>query len=158
MSNAYDAAFDAYQRCTELLQEHEWSQIDTDDVFEQLGLYDSGATRWPTPSQEELQRMYAEAQAEDLQADYLAGVLLLFADDTLQRFAKGVIGTAPGLGSGYDPEFGTRRGKVRLTAFLRAGTNAIRHVSEWEDYPWEIEDPGKIYPTWRSARMTASVR
>lgn len=72
---------------------------------------------------------------------------MLFADDTLQRFAKGVIGTAPGLGSGYGPEFGTHHGKVRLPAFLRAGTNAIRHVSEWEDHPWEIEHPGKIYPT-----------
>lgn len=59
ISNAYYAAFDAYQRCTELLREHEWSQIDTDDIFEQLGLYDSGAARRPTASQEELQRMYA---------------------------------------------------------------------------------------------------
>ena len=146
MSNAYYAAFESYVRCSDLLKEHEWSQIDTDDLFEQLGLYDSRLRR-PTASQEELQRMYADAQAEDLQADYLAGILLLFADDTLQRFAKGVLGVAPGLGPGYGAEFGTHRGKVRLTALLRAGTNAIRHISEWDDYRWEIEHPGKVYPT-----------
>src|SRR6202046_4613875 len=111
MSNAYFAAFDAYERCSKLLQRYDWSSVDTDDVFEELGLYDSRAARRPTVSQETRPRIYADAQAEDLQAEYIAGVLLLFADDTLQRFAKGVTGGAPGLGVGYGKEFGTHRGK-----------------------------------------------
>jgi hypothetical protein len=146
MRNAYAAAFEAHSRCSELLREHHWSQIETDDIFEQMGLYDSGLPKRPVPPRAELDRMYAQAYAEDLQADYLAGVLLLFADDALQRFAKGVLGTAPGLGDGFGLQYGDHRGKVRLTALLRAGTNAIRHVSEWDDYPWNVLHPGKVYP------------
>lgn len=147
MRNAYSAAFEAHLRCSDLLRQHTWSQVDTDDVFEQIGLYDSGLPRRQVPSRTELDRMYAQAYAEDLQADYLAGVLLLFADDALQRFAKGVLGVAPGLGDGFGPQYGDHRGKVRLTALLRAGTNAIRHVSEWDDYPWNELHPRKVYPT-----------
>jgi hypothetical protein len=101
--------------------------------------------RRPTASQAELERIYAEAQAEDLQADYQVSIVLLFADDALQRFAKGVSGKAPGLNASYGPEYGTHRGKVKLTALLRAGTNAIRHVSEWDDYPWTTQ-MGAVYP------------
>lgn len=147
MRNTYAAAFDAHLRCSDLLRKHQWSQIDTDNVFEQIGLYDSGLPRRPGPSRAELDRMYAQAYAEDLQADHLAGVLLLFADDALQRFAKGVLGVAPGPSNGFGPQYGDHRGKVNLTTLLRAGTNAIRHVSEWDDYPWNTLHPRKVYPT-----------
>lgn len=150
MKAAYDAAYVAYVRCTDLLHEHMWSQVDTENVFEQLGLTldESALTpRRPTKTHVELQEMYAESYAQDLQADYQAGMVLLFADDGLQRFAKGLLESAPGLGpSGYGRESGTHRGKVKLTAFLRAGTNAIRHVSEWDDYPWSERHPGVVYP------------
>ena len=150
MKTAYNAAYRAYMRCTELLHEHMWSQIDTEHVFERLAATNGGLNsqpRRPTKSDVELKRMYAEAYAQDLQADYQAGIVLLFADDTLQRFAKGLLGSAPGLGpSGYGREYGTHRGKVKLTTFLRAGTNAIRHVSQWDDYPWSERHPGVVYP------------
>jgi hypothetical protein len=149
MKAAYDAAFAAHKRCTDLLTEHHWSQIDSDDVFEQFGLTSSGSglrRRRPTATEEDLERIYSEAQAEDLQADYQASIVLLFADDALQRFAKGVLGNAPGLTPGYGSEYGTHRGTAKFTTLLRAGTNAIRHVSEWDDYDWPRVF-GAVYPT-----------
>jgi hypothetical protein len=123
MKAAYDAAFTAYGRCNRLLDEHHWSRIDSDDAFfVQLG---STHREWglrprrTRPSAEKLERIYAEAQAEDLQADYQASIVLLFADDALQRSARGVLGKAPGLEPGYGPEYGTHMGVVKFTTLLR---------------------------------------
>jgi hypothetical protein len=77
---------------------------------------------------EEQKRVYADAEAEDIQADQQASILILMADDALQRYAGSLFGKAPGLDPGYGPEC---RG-VRLTTLLRAGTNTLRHVSEWD--------------------------
>jgi hypothetical protein len=130
MKGAYDGAFAAHHRCTELLREHQWASYDeTLDPFSGAAQF-TGATPRQRPSRAQLDRMYVDAQAEDLQADYQASIVILFADDTLQRFAKGVLGKAPGLEPGYGPAY---REGVRLTTLLRAGTNGIRHVSEWDD-------------------------
>jgi hypothetical protein len=76
--------------------------------------------------------MWSNAAAEDFQADHQAAPVILTADDALQRFAKGVYGTAPGLDPGFGPKFGSTNTPVHLTTLLRAGTNTLRHVSEWD--------------------------
>lgn len=152
MQTAFDAAFESHARCTELLEEYRWSRMSTNAIFNQFGYEREGArTRRPSIDEATLERTYAEAQSEDLQADYQASIVVLFADDALQRFAKGVVGNAPGLDPGYGKECGTHRGSVKLTTLLRAGSNAIRHVSEWDDYPWMVEG-GAVYPTLEAAK------
>jgi hypothetical protein len=155
MAAAYDGAFDAHHRCTELVREHQLAKFD-----DQSSPFNAGFTNVPPPqrrSQEELDQMYLDAQAEDLQADYQASVVVMFADDTLQRFASGVLGKGPGLDPGFGPRYG---GDVRLTTLLRAGTNAIRHVSEWDDsdFPFPYPDPSKpMKKRWRQPMESISV-
>jgi len=132
MRAAFDAAFASFKRCNDLLDAYHWGREELDnsrDVFEMLGVTNAASAQNASPSTlADLERIYADAQAEDLQADYQASIVLLFADDALYRFAKGALGRAPAFGAGYGHDYGTHRGKVPLTDLLRASTNAIRHV------------------------------
>lgn len=153
MREAFRVAFKAYVGAVALVDRHMYETMRHDDgTFELMGLEYVKAT--PRMSPGALERLHARAVALDRQADYQAAPVLLFADDALQRFAKGVLGKAPGLTEpGYGPEYGTHMGNVTLTRLLRAGTNAIRHVSEWDDsdipfpYPSLADLPKKC--AWR---------
>ncbi len=70
MKAAYDEAFSAHHRCTELLREHQWASFDEmHNPFERpLRITNEIPER--QRSREDLDRMYSDAQAEDLQADY----------------------------------------------------------------------------------------
>lgn len=133
MCNAFDAAFKAYNDACSLLERHAYENIhDEHGVYELMGL--EHVRKTPRMNPEALKQLHAQAVAEDRQADYQAAPVLLFADDALQRFAKGLLGRAPSVSApGYGPEYRTNAGKVKLTRILRAGTNTIRHVSEWDD-------------------------
>jgi hypothetical protein len=85
-------------------------------------------------------RLHLEAQDEDLASDWLASVVVLFADLALRRLERGVLAEDQ-IGEGYGP---TYNDGVRLTTLLRVGGNAIRHVSEWDDnetlqFPYDEE-------------------
>jgi hypothetical protein len=85
-----------------------------------------------------------------IRRDHQASPVILTADDALQRFAKGVWGSAPGLDPGFGRAFGSSNAPVQLTTLLRAGTNTLRHVSEWDDNlklrgP-HLNRPGEMYP------------
>ena len=80
--------------------------------------------------------IFAEAQAEDLLADQQASILVLWADDALRRFARGILNKAPTFNKGYGMKYGCwteLNVPVPLTTLLRATTNTLRHVSEWDD-------------------------
>lgn len=150
MKAAFDEAFAAYTRCEDLLNEHQWLSFDDrKDVFG--ALHSRNASR-SAVTRADLDQMYLDAQAEDLQADYQASIVILFADDTLQRLAKGLLGKAPGLHPGY----GGAYNGVPLTTLLRAGTNALRHVSEWDDGTLPFPYPGVLELRAKAAEKTAT--
>jgi len=101
---AYDAAFEAAERRNEFLE----------------------SMRGPEGLSEESR---VAAYAEDIVAHQQAGVVLLAADNALWRLSRSLlpIGDAK---AGYGPSYNNG---VRLTTLLRATTNAIRHVSDWDD-------------------------
>lgn len=82
--------------------------------------------------------LYANAIAEDSHCDMQATIIVLFADDLLQRFGHRVLGKKVGL-HGFGPLY---RG-VHLTSLLRATTNCVRHVSEWEDLAFPYPEPAE---------------
>lgn len=125
---AYEEAWKASDRCNELQNTVLHEQLSDPDPFEMAGF---PSLREPRADVEDLDRMWVQAYAEDLHADHQAGVVLLFADDALQRLAKGALNlrAAPGIKTA----FGRHYSGVRLTALLKAGTNAIRHASEWDE-------------------------
>lgn len=139
MHDAFHAAFAADARCRELMDQ---------DRF--LGASALGPLGFPVFSgiagldekrepvdygaiAERRDALRAEAQAEDLAADQQATIVVLWADDTIRRFARGVLGKAANLVEGYGPRFGRVNDPVSFTAMLRAATNTLRHVSEWDD-------------------------
>jgi len=133
MKIAYEEAFAAFQRCHALLKDGLWAEFPGDPS----GWFYAMATgeAQPAPPRESISDLHYAAQVEDNLADWQASIVLMFADDALQCFARGVLGKAHQSLHGYGPEYPdtTNRGNpVRLTTLLRAGTNAIRHVSEWD--------------------------
>jgi hypothetical protein len=147
LQTAYDEAFAAWDRRSELLKEHEWSSGYGGMEIPWLSATGTGTRELP---QATLDRMWDEALAENVQADSQASIVLLVADDALQRLARGVLGDekrAEGYGLAYGAPY---KGLVKFTRLLRAGTNAIRHVSEWDDLPWRDFYPwpvgGNVYP------------
>jgi len=131
LTTAYDAAFEADRRCKELMLEHKWLSARGKPVGFPLFGGDADAARFPTAEQiERCDALWAEAEAEDLQTDFQASIVLLWADDTLRRFERGVLERPPSFARGYGPTYGEN---VPLTTLLRAATNTLRHVSEWDD-------------------------
>jgi hypothetical protein len=149
MQAAYEASFAAYLRCIRLLEDYRFGSAPR---FGPLGFPVFAQTEGDLPqiSPAELDAMWSDAIAEDFQADHQAAPVILTADDALQRFAKGVRGKGPGLNPGFGQKFGSTSTPVHLTTLLRAGTNTLRHVSEWVDNP-ELrgphgDQPGEPYP------------
>lgn len=75
------------------------------------------------------QKLLARGRAAEIRADRQATVVLLAADDSLQRLGKALLHKPLGPGLAFGPIYNG----VPLTRLLRATTNAIRHVSEWDD-------------------------
>lgn len=147
LQTAYDEAFAAWDRRSELLKEHAWSSGYGGMEIPWLSATGTETRELP---QATLDRMWDEALAENVQADSQASIVLLVADDALQRFARGVLSDQR-RAAGYGPAYGAPyKGLVKFTRLLRAGTNAIRHVSEWDDLPWRDYYPwpvgGNVYP------------
>jgi hypothetical protein len=131
MERAYIAAFEAHNRCADLLKEHRWQNFSVSDP---LGFPVFGLPKgWPPAevSQADRDAMWLDALTEDFQADQQAAPVVLTADDMLRRFARGVFQKPLTLDAGFGPTFGTER--VPLTALLNAATNTLRHVSEWDE-------------------------
>jgi hypothetical protein len=130
---AYDEAFAAWDRRKELLQEHQWSS--------------AYGGQMATKFEADLDRMWDEAIAENIQADIQAGIVVLVTNDALQRFARGVLVSAS-RAEGYGADYGVPyKGTVKLTVLLRAAANSVRHASEWDDLPWDK------YRPWPSATL-----
>ena len=136
MTVAYDAAFSAHDRCRKALEDHRWGSASRVGAFGFPVFADERSSVAGAVGDEVLHRLWLDALAEDFQCDQQAAPVILVADDTLQRFAKAVLGKAPGVGPGFGPTYGGHGGQpVSLTSLLRAATNALRHVSEWDDDP-----------------------
>ncbi len=130
---AYDAAFAADARCNKMMDDERLlnarSQPFAFPMFRDDVEYDPSTAADVAERRAEL---WAEAQAEDLQAEFQASIVVYWADDTLRRFERAVLERQPTLATGYGPTYGEH---VPLTTLLRAGTNTARHVSEWDDDP-----------------------
>jgi hypothetical protein len=90
---------------------------------------------------EEAERSHIEAYRQDIRADQQSMIVLFVLDDSLQRLGRTLLGKAPGIARG----FGRLYNGVPLTTLLRATTNCVRHVSEWDDnenlkYPYDVLD------------------
>ncbi len=138
IERAYYAAFAASDASNGALKEYRWASFDDSYASELMG------KMLPRIERDSVDReiLYANAIAEDLHCDMQATVVVLFADDLFQRFAQKVLGKKIGL-DGYGPLY---RG-VHLSSLLRATTNCVRHVSEWEDLPFpyhELKDAESI--------------
>lgn len=123
MEAAYLAAFAAHERCSVLMNEAVFMDFASVPTLHDFGLMtvsrDYGAR---AKRREELQ---PAAEAEDVQADLQAGLVLLTTDDALQRFARAINVNLDNCGP--------RINDVPFSTLVRAATNAIRHVSEWDD-------------------------
>ncbi len=126
MEKMYYGAFEAFTKRNDLLNESLWAQCNHghDLEYELLGV---SFNRYQ-PVGDPL-RLHSEAQIMDLQADQFASMVVCFGDDTIQRFRRSVLGGSAALYPGYGP---TYLGE-RLSTILRVGSNAYRHVSEWDD-------------------------
>ena len=100
--------------------------------------------------------LHLAAEGEDMQADWEASVVVLFADDVLRRYKRRVLPKGRQRES-FRP---TYNDGVRLTELLWAGGNAIRHVSEWDDdeelvFPY---DPANIEKGSNQERAWGNIR
>ncbi len=131
MQIAYGEAFRASNQCNALVNQALRTQVDPQDFFPygERAVVPNSAL----PEVGYVDRLYSEAQAEDIQADRQSSILILFADDALWRYARVLLGKPPSIDPANLREYGAAYGGVKLTSLLRAGTNAIRHVSEWDD-------------------------
>ena len=144
MKNAYLEAVRASDRCNDLMREMRFrrSSKSLPQIFRDFGSID-GLEIEPDGYAD---RSVADAQAEDIQCDQQSTLLILFADDALSRYASMLLGSGPSLDPNAGREYGSTYNGVRLTSLLRAGTNAVRHCSEWDErfrtlpYP-DINDP-----------------
>jgi hypothetical protein len=138
---AYDAAFAADMRCKELMQEERWLSARAQPLGFPVFTGDIGDDEIsPLELAERREVLWAEAEAEDLQTDLQASIVVLWADDTLRRFERGVLERKPRFARGYGPTYGEN---VPLTTLLRAATNTLRHVSDWDDdedlvFPYDL--------------------
>jgi hypothetical protein len=143
MQEAHRAAFEADARCSELQREERFLGFAQSSYGFPIPVFGGDVTGSETgQSLEEIvarrDRIWIEAQAEDLFADQQASILILWADDTLRRFARGVLTMPPTFKKGYGRTYGCwppQSVPVPLTTMLRAATNTLRHVSEWDDNP-----------------------
>jgi hypothetical protein len=142
MKRAYLAAVEASNLCNEMLHESMYRSAMAQE-FNVLDMFvERPRSAYPAKDMQTARELHVGAEVEDMQADWQATVVVLFADDTLRRLKRRVLPQSrqrEGFGTTY-------RDGVRLTELLWAGANAIRHVSEWDDddklvFPY---DPTKI--------------
>ena len=86
MRAAFSAAFAAHARCVDLMQQERWLTARSSPL--PFPVFAGNIVAVPTGPKVVAQReeLRAEAQAQDLQTDMQASVLLLSVDDMLQRF------------------------------------------------------------------------
>ncbi len=126
MERAYLEAWRASDASNSLLKQAMWAQYDFGEDVDPFYATVTGVKVVSDPDYPKL--LYANAEAEDVQADQQASLLILMADDALQRYSRELLGKS-GLYPGYGPDhFG-----IKMTTLLRAGTNTLRHVSEWDE-------------------------
>jgi hypothetical protein len=137
IERTYHEAFQASDRCNALLKEVQWVWAQTKDAFEWATFIPTFGGEIPAAR---IDNLYKDAQVEDHYCDLQSSIVALFADDQLQTLAEQVLGRRIGL-EGYGPVYGNG---VKLTAMLRATTNAIRHLSEWSDLKFPYENPATL--------------
>lgn len=126
----YDAAFAADVRCKELMEEERFLGARGQPFGFPVFGGDADTSRFPTADIiERRAALWAEAQAEDLQTDFRASIVVLWADDMLRRFERDVLKREPSLATGFGPVYGEN---VPLTTLLQVATNTLRHVSQWD--------------------------
>ncbi len=96
---------------------------------ESCGLTDHLMRAAVSPDEQLDDSVRVRAYAEEVRANLQATVVLLSVDDALQRLGKAILGKPLGISRG----FGAVCNGVALTRVLRATTNCVRHVSEWDD-------------------------
>lgn len=146
MTRAFDEAFGAYLRCHEILREINWESCPQIDDMLTLGDVEDEAR-----DSYDVSARHYEAQVEDNLADWEASTVLLFGDDVLRTYARSLLGTPEGRLDGFGPWYSdiTNSGRpVRFSRLLRAGTNALRHVSEWGEVPFPYPRPEDC-PKWK---------
>jgi hypothetical protein len=152
--DSYARAFEVYNESIELEETRDWERARLDaslDQFQaQLTGFDGDAFDQPLLSEEEIGSLLLRAVAKDYHADYLSGIVILFADNLIQRLGKNLLGSAPNLDRGFGYDYGDHRGSAPFTFLVRAAANSLRHVDEWDDHDWGDDDDedrrGKIYP------------
>jgi hypothetical protein len=156
MKRAYLAAVDASNLSNELLDESMYrsAMAHEGNVFDLFMERPRSAN--PTDDARLARELHLAAEVEDMQADWQASAVVLFADDTLRRFKRRVLPKKR-----HRENFGKPfNDGVRLTELLWAGANAIRHVSEWDDdaelvFPY---DPAKIKKRSNQERAWQNIR
>lgn len=98
IERAYYAAFAASDASNGALKEYQWASFDDSYAGEVMGKMLPRIERGSV----DREVLYANAIAEDLHCDMQATVVVLFADDLLQRFAQRALGKKIGL-DGYGP-------------------------------------------------------
>jgi len=134
MRLSFDEAFRAYLRCHELLKQELWVNCPVDPAEWLLAEATGESPELIEPGQ--IQDFHYEAQVEDALADHQASSVLLFVDDALQSLARGLLRKEHKTLDGYGPRYEDVRDRskpVALSTLLRAATNTIRHLSEWDD-------------------------
>jgi hypothetical protein len=80
---------------------------------------------------DQVNELYRIAYADDLRCDLQASLVVLFADNAIQRLGKRLFQRPIGLRG-----FGTLFNDVHFTTLVRATTNTLRHVDDWADLPF----------------------
>ena len=155
MALSFNEAFAAFRRCHSILHDLQWADFNCEEGWLTEGDAEAAQTQLDPGA------LQYQAQVEDNSADWQASVVLLFADDALQSLARGVLRDHKSL-DGYGPEYldVTNSGRpVRLTTLLRAGTTAIRHVSDWDtpEMPFPYRRPEEADERWQQALQNIDV-
>jgi hypothetical protein len=106
---------------------------------------------------EEGRRLHTLSYTQNVIVDLISTPLLLVADDALQRLGGALLGR-----HSFDLAYGPRyhhEKSAPLTQLLRAMTNCVRHVSEWNDsktltFPYFNEfEPAKTARNWKTNKQ-----
>ena len=150
MRETYDRAFDVYDESIQLERERDFEaarrEASFDAIRSQMLGWSADAFDEPFIDDNELETLHTRAVAQDYHADYLANIPILFADATIQRFGRNVLGKGLGFKEGFGRSYGDHRGRAPYTFVVRAAANAIRHVGEWDDNDWNKYGAGVVYP------------
>jgi hypothetical protein len=156
MERAYLASVEASNLCNDMLDESMYRSAMAQE-YDALDMFmERPRSADPAKDMQKARELHVAADGEDMQADWQASVVVLFADDVLRRYKRRVLPKKRQRES-FGP---TYNDGVRLTELLWAGGNAIRHASEWDDdedlvFPY---DPAKIEKGSNQERAWGNIR